>query len=91
MAQLWYRGQSLMGKAWGECDRSGNTAADPSGIAAGGCQLIALLPEGSLLLGNLCVHLHGCHMGTFNSIVKCIFCIFVCGMMQKKINRMPGH
>lgn len=53
--------QSLVGTAWGGCGLRKNAAADPKGAAAGGCQLIALLLEGSPLQINLFMHLHGCH------------------------------
>lgn len=38
-----------------------NDAANPKGTAAWDCQLMVLFLEHSLLWGNLCIHLHGCH------------------------------
>lgn len=72
MAQLWgpHCAWPLVGTGWGGCGFGRNAVADPKGAAAGRCQLMALLPEGSLLKNILCVHLYGCHPATFHFMVK---------------------
>lgn len=72
MAQLWgpHCAWPLVGAGWGGCGLDRNAVTDPKGAAPGGCQLMALLPEGSLLKNNLCIYLHGCHTATFYFVVK---------------------